>query len=65
MAFWLELEQRYRRWRLIDAKLAQAAAFCLALVVAKSLPQLLSISVWWFVALFFACALRPAVLFFR
>lgn len=65
MALWSDWERRFSRFRLIDAKLAQATAFFLALVLAKAVPELLSVSIWWFAAAALACAVRPAILFFR
>ncbi len=64
MNLWLELDRRFHRLGLVDTKLAQAGTFCVALVVAKVFPALLSISVWWFVAAAVACAAKPMTVFF-
>jgi hypothetical protein len=61
MTLWEEFDARARRFGIVDLKLAQAAAFFLALILAKGAPALLSISVWWYVALCVACAIKPAI----
>jgi hypothetical protein len=45
-------------------KLAQAAAICLALTVAKLVPQIMTISAWWFAVLAVLCAIRPVYVFY-
>lgn len=65
MRFWSGLERGVGSWGLIDTKLAQIAAFFLALAIAKAIPAVLSIDVWWFVALAALCGVKPTVSFFR
>ena len=64
MTLWEEFDSRARRFGIVDLKLAQAAAFFLALILVNVVPALLSISVWWYVALCVACAIKPTIDFF-
>lgn len=65
MTFWKTLERGVGSWGLWDTKLAQIAAFFLALAIAKAVPVVLSIDVWWFVALAVLCGVKPTLSFFR
>ncbi|MFQ5680283.1 MAG: hypothetical protein ACE5HP_12600 [Gemmatimonadota bacterium] len=65
MEMWDSMDRRAKRLGILDTKLAQGAAIFLALVVVKLVPGILSLSVWWFVALTVACAIRPMITFFR
>jgi len=64
MTMWNDFDTRARRLGILDTKLAQAAAIGFALVIVKLFPRIMSISVWWFVALAVVCAIRPVVTFF-
>ncbi len=64
MNIWRDLDGRFHRFGLVDTKLAQAGAFFFALVVASAFPALLTISIWWFVALTIACGAKPMVSFY-
>ncbi|MFB0524103.1 MAG: hypothetical protein ACETVZ_01080 [Phycisphaerae bacterium] len=57
------MDQRVKRFSLIDIKLAQGAAMFLALIVAKLIPQIMDISIWWFVVLLVLCAAKPFCVF--
>lgn len=59
-----EMDSRIKRFGIIDEKLAQAAAIFLALIVVKYYPEILNISVWWFVALLAICAIKPLYVFY-
>jgi hypothetical protein len=65
MLLWEYFDARARRFGIVDLKLAQAAAFFLALILAKVFPELLSLSVWWYVAICVACAIKPVIDFYR
>jgi hypothetical protein len=65
MAIPTSIDDRIRRWGLVDTKLAQSAAFFFALVLAKLLPELLGVSVWLYVALAAGCAVRPTLRLLR
>ncbi len=56
--------QRIRRLNIFDVKLAQGAAIFLALVIVKLIPEILTIDIWWFIALTIFCAVRPVYVFF-
>jgi hypothetical protein len=58
------MDARIKRFGVLDVKLAQGAAIFLALTIVKLYPQIMSVSVWWFVALCVLCAVRPLQLFF-
>lgn len=63
MGFLEDMTRRVRRFDIIDVKLAQGAAMFFALIIAKLIPQIMSINVWWFVALLVACAIKPFYVF--
>ena len=56
-------DQRVKRFGIVDVKLAQGAAMFFALIIAKLIPQIMDVSVWWFVVLLVGCAMRPAYVF--
>ena len=57
-------DSRARRLGIVDTKLVQGAAVFFALVIVKLVPEILDVSVWWFVGLCIACAVRPVLVFF-
>jgi hypothetical protein len=59
-----EMDRRARRLGIIDTKLAQGAAIFFALVIVKLVPQIMSVSVWWFVGLAVLFAIKPGIAFF-
>jgi hypothetical protein len=58
-----DMTRRVRRFDIIDVKLAQSVAFFLALVIAKLIPDIMDINIWWFVVLFVLCAIKPVYVF--
>ncbi len=58
------MDARIKRFGVLDVKLAQGAAIFLALIIVKLFPQIMSLSIWWFVVLCVLCAVRPLQLFF-
>ncbi len=58
------MDERVRRFGIWEKKLAQGAAIFFALIVAKLVPQILTVSVWWFVILAALCAIRPIYIFY-
>jgi len=58
-----DMTRRVRRFDIIDVKLAQGAAMFFALVVAKLIPRIMDISIWWFVGLLVLCAAKPFYVF--
>jgi hypothetical protein len=55
---------RVKRLTIFDLKLVQACAMLVALIVVKLIPDIMTISIWWFVVLLVLCALRPIYVFF-
>ena len=51
--------RKVRKLTIFDVKLAQGAAMGVVLIIAKLFPQIMSLSIWWFVAFAVFCALRP------
>ena len=58
-----DMNQRAKKLGIIDLKLAQGAAMFFALVIAKLIPDVMDLSVWWFVVLVVTCAIRPFYVF--
>ena len=48
-----------KKFTIFDVKLAQGAAMAFVLIIVKFFPQIMSVSIWWFVAFAVVCALRP------
>lgn len=63
MEFLEKMDQRVKKLGIVDLKLAQGAAMCVALIIAKLAPQIMEVSVWWFVVLLIGCAMRPVYVF--
>lgn len=58
---WIDYwNRKVKGFTIFDVKLAQGAAMGFMLLIVKLFPQLMSLSVWWFVAFAAICALRPA-----
>ena len=58
-----DMNQRVKKFDLVDVKLAQGAAMFGALIVANLIPEIMDLSSWWFVALFVVSAIRPFYVF--
>jgi hypothetical protein len=58
-----DMNQRAKKLGIIDLKLAQGAAMFFALVIAKLIPDVMDLSVWWFAGLLVICAARPIYVF--
>ena len=58
-----DMNQRAKKLAIIDLKLAQGAAMFFALVIAKLIPDIMDLSVWWFVVMLVICAIRPFYVF--
>ena len=52
--------RKVKKLTVFDVKFAQGAAMAFVLIIVKFCPQILSLSVWWFVAFGVLCVLRPA-----
>ncbi len=51
MGFFGWANEKVKRLTLIDVKLVAFAGICMGLILAKLIPSILSISIWWFVAI--------------
>jgi hypothetical protein len=57
MRRWIEYwNRKVKKFGIFEIKMAQGAAIGGTLVVVKLFPQILELSVWWFVALIVVCA---------
>ena len=61
---WAYFDKRARRLGILDTKLTQGAAMCFALILAKLIPEILTINIWVFVVLCILFAIRPLFTFF-
>jgi len=59
MGFLEDMNRRAKRLGIIDLKLAQGAAMFFALIIAKLIPGIMDLNVWWFAAMLIVCAIRP------
>ena len=53
-----------KKFSVFDVKLAQIAAMCLILVVAKLVPEIMNVHVGWFITLLILSALKPCYVMF-
>ncbi len=53
IGFW---DRKVRGWGIFEVKMAQGASMGFTLVIVKLFPQILTLSVWWFVALLVVCS---------
>ena len=58
-----DMNKRVKKFDLIDIKLAQGAAMFFALIVAKLIPQIMDLSIWWFIGLAVICTIKPFYVF--
>ena len=58
-----DMDKRVKKFGIIDVKLAQGAAMFLALIIAKYIPGIITLSVWWFIGLLIICAIKPVCVF--
>ena len=61
---WSYFDKRARRLGILDTKLAQGAAMCIALILAKLIPEILTVNTWVFVVLAGLFAIKPILTFF-
>ncbi len=57
------INQRAKKLGIIDLNLAQGAAMFFTLTIAKLIPGIMDLSIWWFVALLIICEVRPFYVF--
>ena len=54
-----DMDKRVKKFGIIDVKLAQGVAMFGALIIAKLIPQIMDLSILWFVVLLIICAIKP------
>ncbi len=64
MTIFEDMNQRVKRLTIFDIKLVQACAMLVILIIVKLIPQIMMLSIWWFVALLVVCAIRPLYIFY-
>jgi hypothetical protein len=58
------LNDRAKRLNIFDVKLIQGCGIFFALIIVKIFPEIMELSIWWFVGLLVVFAIRPIYLFF-
>jgi len=58
------MNARVERFTIFDIKLVQGAAMCVILIIVKLIPQIITISIWWFVVLAIVFGIRPVYLMY-
>jgi len=58
-----DMNRRVKKFDLVDVKLAQVTAMFGALIIAKLIPEIMGLSIWWFAAMLVVCAIRPFYVF--
>ena len=57
-------DERAKRLGIMDTKLVQGAAMCVAVVIIKMFPGILNVSIGWFIVLAAILAIKPMMTFF-
>ena len=63
MGIFEEMTRRVRKFDIFDVKLAQVTAMFGALIIVKLIPDIMDVSIWWFVTMLIVCAIRPFCVF--
>ena len=53
------LNQRVKNLDVFDVKLAQLTAMFFTLIIVKLIPEIMNISIWWFVGLAILSTMKP------
>jgi len=56
--------ERVKKFSILDMKLSQLVAIFVALIIVKLVPDIMNINIWWFVACFVICVIKPVYVFF-
>jgi len=59
MAILSNVNERVKRFSIIDIKLIQCIAIFVTLIVVKLIPGIMNINIWWFVILLVISAIKP------
>ena len=57
------MNERVKKFSIFDVKLVQGAAMFVALIIAKLIPRIMDINIWWFIILLVICAIKPFYVF--
>ena len=58
------LNSRTSKLSMMDLKLSQGAAMCVALVIVKLFPAVLNIAIWWFLLAMVLLYVKPLYVFY-
>ena len=58
-----DMTRRVKKFDIFDVKPAQVVAMFFALIIAKLIPDIMDVSICWFVALLVICAIKPFYVF--
>ena len=64
MLFIQFFNERVKRFDIFDIKLVQGIGIFMALIIAKLIPEIMEISIYWFVILLVLCIIKPAYVMF-
>jgi hypothetical protein len=56
--------ERVKKLTIFDVKLVQISAMGVILIIVKLIPYIMTINIWWFIALSVICAIRPMYAFY-
>lgn len=59
MAILSNVNERVKRFSIIDIKLIQCIAIFVTLIVVKLIPGIMNINIWWFVILLVISVIKP------
>ncbi len=64
MGMFQYLNERAKKMNIVDIKLGVFGGMFFALVIAKLIPQIMKIHIWWFVVLGILFILKPLYVFY-
>ena len=64
MSKFKNMDTLVKKLSFLDLKLIKATTAFGVLIIVKLIPQILSINIWWFVALFLVCMIKPVCTLF-
>ena len=64
MEFLKYMNERVKKFSVLDIKLTQGIGIFVALIIAKLIPQIMEINIWWFLVLLILCMIRPVYVLF-
>jgi hypothetical protein len=54
---WIDYwDRKVKRFGILELKMVQAAMIGFTLIISKIFPQILALSVWWFIAMLVVCS---------